>query len=53
MEMNQTEFYTFLEVNKDQYGRWERQENQPSLEWAWKISKKLNCTINELFEEIE
>lgn len=50
-EMNQIEFYTFLSVNKDQYSRWERQENQPSLESAWKICKKLNCKLEDLFYE--
>ena len=52
MKMNQTEFWTFLEVNKDQYGRWEHQKVQPSLEWCWILSKKLNCHIEDLFHEV-
>ena len=50
--MNQTGFREFLGVNKDQYSRWERQEFQPSIEWCWKIAKKLNCHIEDLFEEV-
>ncbi|MCX7779595.1 MAG: helix-turn-helix domain-containing protein [Negativicutes bacterium] len=53
MEMNQTEFAAFLGANKNQYSRWERQEIQPSLEWAWIIAKKLNCRIEDLFEAPE
>ncbi|MBP2643451.1 MAG: DNA-binding protein [Firmicutes bacterium] len=49
-EMNQTEFAMFLGVNKNQYSRWERQEIQPSLEWAWNISRKLQCHIEELID---
>ena len=52
LEMNQTEFRVFLGVNKDQYGRWERQDFQPSIEWCWKIAKKLNWHIEDLFEEV-
>jgi putative transcriptional regulator len=51
-EMNQKEFYTFLDVNKDQYGKWERNESEPTLENAWKLAKKLNCRIEDLFDEI-
>jgi len=51
-EMNQTEFRIMLGVNKDQYNKWENQKYQPSLEWCWKISKKLNCHIEELFEMV-
>jgi putative transcriptional regulator len=52
MEMNQKQFYAFLDINKDQYGRYERNEQQPSIEVAWKIAQKLNCHIEELFEEV-
>ncbi|MDF2572373.1 MAG: helix-turn-helix protein [Sporomusa sp.] len=51
--MNQTEFAAFLGVNKNQYSRWERQEIQPSLEWAWHIANKLNCHIEDLIEALE
>jgi DNA-binding XRE family transcriptional regulator len=52
-QMNQTEFAAFLGVNKNQYSRWERQEIQPSLEWAWHIANKLNCHIEDLIEALE
>lgn len=53
MEMNQTEFAEFLGVNKNQYSRWERQEIQPSLEWAYNVSLKLKCHIEDLIEVSE
>jgi DNA-binding XRE family transcriptional regulator len=53
MEMNQTEFAEWLGVNKNQYSRWERQEIQPSIEWAWNIANKLNCHMEEIFEASE
>ena len=53
MEMNQTEFAGWLGVDNKLYNRWENQRVQPSLEKALSISRKLNCTVNELFENIE
>lgn len=53
MEMNQTEFAAFLECTPGQYSEWERQKRQPDLERALRISKKLNCTVNDLFEKID
>lgn len=50
-EMTQKEFAAFLGVNYSLYNRWERREVDPSLEWYWRISKILNCTIEELIEE--
>ena len=52
-EMNQTEFAEYLEVDKNLYNRWENQKVQPSLLMALKISNKLSCTVNDLFEIIE
>ena len=52
-EMNQTEFATYLGMTIGQYNQYETHRRQPTLETAWRISKKLNVTINELFEEIE
>lgn len=49
MEMNQVEFASFLGVNQSHYNRWENQRLQPTLEMALQISKKLNCTVNDLF----
>jgi putative transcriptional regulator len=50
-EMNQKQFADFLGVQLSLYNRWELQTKQPNLESAWKLSQKLNCTINELFYE--
>lgn len=49
MEMNQTEFASFLGVSQSQYNRWERQVWQPTLEMALIIAAKLNCTVEEVF----
>ena len=53
MEMNQTEFAVYLACTVGQYNQWEHQKRQPDLDRAWQISKKLNCTINDLFEELD
>ena len=53
MEMNQKEFAAFLEIDGKLSNRWERQKSQPSLQMALKISIKLRCTVNDLFEIIE
>ena len=53
MEVNQKEFAAFLEIDGKLYNRWERQKSQPSLQMALKISIKLRCTVNDLFEIIE
>ncbi|WP_416333982.1 helix-turn-helix transcriptional regulator [Anaerospora hongkongensis] len=50
-EMNQTEFAAFLGVQQAQFSRWERQVQQPNLEWAYKLCVKLNCNITDLFYE--
>lgn len=51
--MNQTEFARFLDMPIGQYNQYETHRREPTLETAWRIAKKLHCTINELFEEIE
>lgn len=51
LEMNQKEFAEFLAVSRSQISLWERNEQGLSLESAWKIKKKLDCTIDELYEE--
>ena len=48
-EMNQIQFATWLGVPQAQYSRWERQIQQPNLEWAYKLCVKLNCNIMDLF----
>jgi DNA-binding XRE family transcriptional regulator len=52
LEMNQTEFAQHLGYTIGQYNLWENQKRQPDLENAWQIARKLNCTINDLFEEV-
>lgn len=52
MEMNQTEFSTFLGVNKSLYNRWEKQHGQPNRESLLFLSKKLECKIEDLIDEV-
>jgi len=51
-EMNQTEFAEFLGFSVGTYNQWENHKREPALDNAWQIAKKLNCTVNDLFEEI-
>lgn len=48
-EMNQSEFAKYLGLRQDQYNRYERQDRQPTLEQALKISKKLGISVNDIF----
>ncbi len=48
-EMNQTEFARLLGINHDQYNRYERNNRQPKLEIAIKISERLGVTVNDIF----
>ena len=45
----QKDFADFLELSQYQYNRYERNERQPSLEIAIRISKKLNIDVREIF----
>ncbi|MEF3313343.1 helix-turn-helix domain-containing protein [Paenibacillus sp. GYB004] len=47
--MNQIEFAAFLELQQQQYNRYENQVRQPTLEVALHISKKLVRPVNEIF----
>lgn len=49
--MNQKQFAEFLGVQPTQVSLWERNIKQLTLESAWEIKKKLNITLDELFEE--
>lgn len=49
-EMNQREFAQLLEIDPAQLSRWERQQQQPVVESAFKICKKLNITMEQLFD---
>lgn len=51
--MTQKEFAEFLGVNNNHFSRWENQRMQPNIETAWRIAKKLNIKIEDLFEEME
>lgn len=48
-EMNQTEFAKLLGINPDQYNRYERNNRQPKLEIAIKISERLGVPVNDIF----
>ena len=50
-EINQTEFSAFLEIGQAQYNRYANQITQPSLQVAFKLSRKLNRPIEKLFDE--
>lgn len=52
MMLKQTEFAELIGVDSSQVSRWEKQYSQPGLESLWKISKKLNISINDLLEEV-
>jgi putative transcriptional regulator len=52
-QMEKKEFSEWLGVGQSQYSRWENQVVQPTLESAWKIAKKLQISIEQLFEEVE
>ena len=47
------DFAKFLEINNQQYSRYEANKSQPSLEVLYKSSKKLNIHMEEIiyFEE--
>ncbi|KGK88057.1 helix-turn-helix transcriptional regulator [Clostridium sp. HMP27] len=42
------DFADFLEINNQQYSRYESNKSQPSLEIVYKAAKKLNITMEEL-----
>lgn len=47
-EMNQKEFAAYLGIRYEQYNRYERQDRQPNLEIALRISEKLGVTVNDI-----
>lgn len=49
-EITQLEFSKILGIGQSQYNRYANQLAQPSLEVAFKLAKKLNCKIEELFD---
>jgi DNA-binding XRE family transcriptional regulator len=50
-EIKQNVYARFLGVNYSLYNRWKNHRVEPSLEWYYKCSKKLNCAINDLLED--
>lgn len=50
MKMDQNDFADFLGVSRTLYNRWERNNAQPSLEWAIKISNKTNRPIQDFIQ---
>lgn len=42
------EFADFLEINNQQYSRYEANKSQPSLEIVYKAAKKLNIPIEDI-----
>jgi putative transcriptional regulator len=51
-EMNQKEFADYLGVNYQLYNRWEKQARQPNVDNIVKLCKKLNCSVEELFDNL-
>lgn len=47
-EMTQTEFADFLGIAYPQYNRYEKQNAQPSLLLALRMSERLNVTVNDI-----
>jgi putative transcriptional regulator len=48
-EMNQKEFAELLGIAPNQYNRYEKQHNQPTLELAIKFSNTLKQHVNDIF----
>lgn len=48
--MNKKEFAQYLGISELQYGRYENSTNQPSLEIALIISKRLGKTVNDIWD---
>lgn len=49
--MSAVEFSKMLDVKKSTYSQWENGMNNPTLEKAFEIAKKLNRTVNEIWYE--
>nr|WP_049041702.1 helix-turn-helix transcriptional regulator [Clostridium sporogenes] len=47
------DFADFLEINSQQYSRYESNKSQPSLEVIYKAAKKLNMHIEDIIYEEE
>jgi len=49
-DVSQTEFADYLGVKISQYNRYELQKQQPEIETAFRISRKLGCKVDDLFD---
>jgi transcriptional regulator with XRE-family HTH domain len=47
------EFADFLEINNQQYSRYEANKSQPSLEIVYKSAKRLNIKIEDIIYDDE
>ncbi len=47
--MSSIEFARMLDIKLSTYSRWEKGENNPNLELAFEIAKKLNKEITEVW----
>ena len=47
--MNSREFAEMLEVKESTYCRWEKCDNNPNLELAYKIAEKLNKSVTDIW----
>lgn len=45
------EFAEMLDVKKSTYSQWENEQNNPTLEKAYEVSKKLNREVIEIWYE--
>jgi putative transcriptional regulator len=49
--MSATDFSKMLDVKKSTYSQWENGLNNPTLEKAFEIARKINKNINEIWYE--
>jgi Predicted transcriptional regulators len=49
--MSATDFSKMLDAKKSTYSQWENGLNNPTLEKAFEIARKLNKNINEVWYE--
>jgi Predicted transcriptional regulators len=47
--MTQTEFAAYLGLKVAQYNRYENQQQQPTLETAFRIARRLGVKVDDLF----
>lgn len=49
--MSAKEFSNMLGIKKSTYSQWENEQNNPTLERAFEIAKKLNKNITQIWYE--